>query len=290
MKTRGPIKASRDYCGVMLRNQRFIKTFLVVGALFGVLATSTSVHAETLISQSFTSTGDVTSGSIVSLEKDSSSQVNPSTTANSNYMLGVIIDSENSQLSISSDQSDQVQVATSGVEQVLVSNINGNIAVGDPITASPISGIGMKATGNVRIIGLSQDVFPNATASSQSITESGQKQTVKLGEIPVLINVAYYYKQPNKTLIPSAIQNVANALAGKQVSSLPILVSVGIFFVTLILVVSIIYSMIRSSIISIGRNPMAQAAVYRNVLHLSVLVFAIIMTGIVSIYLTLTKL
>src|SRR5580700_8807127 len=102
VKTRGPIKASRDYCGVIVRDPRFIKAFLVITALFGILVSSTTVHAETLISQSFTSSGSVTSGSIVSLEKDSSSQVEPSTTANSNYMLGVIIDSENSQLSISS--------------------------------------------------------------------------------------------------------------------------------------------------------------------------------------------
>ena len=57
------------------------------------------------------------------------------------------------------------------------------------------------------------------------------------------------------------------------------------------LVVSvIIYSIIRSSIISIGRNPMAQSAVYRNVIQLSTLVLAILGVSVIAIYLILTRL
>jgi hypothetical protein len=53
--------------------------------------------------------------------------------------------------------------------------------------------------------------------------------------------------------------------------------------------VSIIYAMIHSSIISVGRNPMSQAAVYRNVLQLSVLVVVILMVAVASIYMVLRK-
>jgi hypothetical protein len=101
--------------------------------------------------------------------------------------------------------------------------------------------------------------------------------------------VAYFYKQPDKTIIPQALQNVANALAGKKVNALPILISVGIFFIMLIIVVSIIYSLIHSSIISVGRNPMSQAAVYRNVIQLSGLVIVIIGVSVGAIYMVLTR-
>jgi hypothetical protein len=57
----------------------------------------------------------------------------------------------------------------------------------------------------------------------------------------------------------------------------------------LVVVVSIIYAMIRSSIISVGRNPMSQAAVYRDVLQMSALVVGIIGVATVSIYLVLTR-
>jgi hypothetical protein len=58
----------------------------------------------------------------------------------------------------------------------------------------------------------------------------------------------------------------------------------------LVVVMSIIYSMIRSSIISVGRNPMSQSAVYRNVIQLSSVVIVILGVALVSIYMVLKKL
>jgi hypothetical protein len=110
-----------------------------------------------------------------------------------------------------------------------------------------------------------------------------------VGQVPLLISVAYYYKQPDKTLIPIAIQNVANALAGRTVSTAPILISMGIFIITIILVSAIVYTMIRSSIISVGRNPLSQDAVYRNVMTMSGLVIGILGVAVVAIYLILKK-
>jgi hypothetical protein len=58
----------------------------------------------------------------------------------------------------------------------------------------------------------------------------------------------------------------------------------------LIVVSSIIYSMIRSSIISVGRNPMSQSAIYRDLIQLSALVIGILAVGLISVYLVLTRL
>jgi hypothetical protein len=250
-----------------------------------------TVAANTLISQDFTSNQPIPAGSIVSLQKNSSDSIDVATLASSSNILGVAIGSNSSQVSLTSTYKNQVQVATSGVEQVLISDMNGNIAVGDAIAASPVNGVGMKATSNTKVVGIAQDSFPNTTSTKQSYSDkSGQKHSINLGQVPALINVTYFYKQPDKTLIPSAVQNIANALAGKSVSSLPILISIGIFIVSLIVVVSIIYALIRSSIISVGRNPMSQAAVYRNVIQLSTLVIIILAVASFAIYLILTRL
>jgi hypothetical protein len=268
-----------------------IKRLVALLSAIVVLAIPVSVAAETIISQSYTASASMPSGSIVSLRKGSTTNVESSNLKNVNYILGVIVDSDSSELSLSGDGNNQVHVATSGVEQVLVSDINGAIAVGDPITVSPINGVGMKATDNVKILGVAQDNFPNSTATKQAYKDQkGQQQSTKLGEVPVLVNVSYYYKQPDKTVIPAALQNVANSLAGRKVNSLPIIISVGIFFIALIIVVSIIYSMIHSSIISVGRNPLSQAAVYRNVIQLSALVVLILGVAVGSIYMVLAKL
>jgi hypothetical protein len=202
----------------------------------------------------------------------------------------VVVNPGNSVLSVASTQSNNAEVATNGVLQVLVSDINGAISNGDQITASPIGGVGMKATQNVRVIGISQGGLDTTSGSKQDYTDKdGKKKSVFIGLIPVQVSVSYFFKEPEKTIVPSAIQNIANALAGKSVSTLPILISLAIFIITIIVVVSIIYAMVRSSIISVGRNPMSQSAIYRDIIQLSALVMAILAVGMISIYLVLTR-
>jgi len=263
---------------------------LLVLPLCGLFICGT-VHAVTTISQGFsTSDSTVRLGSIVSLVDNTSDQVVTASSKNVGAILGVVIDAGNTLLSLSSGKSNQTQVATGGVVDTLVANINGNISAGDEITASPIDGVGMKATDNTRVVGVAQQPLNSNDGTQQTYTDSTGKHTTIVGEIPVLVNVSYFYKQPDKTLIPSTVQNLANALAGKNVKPLPILISLGIFIVTLIVVVSIIYSMIHSSIISVGRNPMSQSAIYRDIIQLSVLVLGILAVAIVAIYMILTRL
>lgn len=260
-----------------------------VAMLFICLALPVGVSALTTISQGYSTSGSLSLGAIVSLQKDTADRVVPASSSNVDNLFGVVIESESSLLSVSNGQPNQVQVATTGTVPVLVSDINGTVARGDHITASPLAGVGMKANGNVRVIGVAQsDMGPGKKHTYKD--KDGKEYTVNLGEVPALINVAYFFKEPEKTIVPSAIQNVANSLAGKPVSTLPVLVSAGIFLVTLIVVVSIIYSMIHSSIISVGRNPMSQSAIYRDLIQLSALVLTILAVSLIAIYFVLTKL
>lgn len=247
--------------------------------------------ATTLISQGYAADSALAPGSIVSLKKDSISDVSSATISSAGSILGVVITNGNSQLSVSTDGKNQVQVVTSGIERVLVSDINGNIKAGDEITASPISGVGMKVSTTTKVVGVAQDSFPNSTSTDQTYKDKGgQTHKAKIGQVSVLVNVAYFYKQPDKTVLPAALQNLANTLAGRTVNTLPIIISVVIFIITLIVVVSIIYSLIHSSIISVGRNPMSQSAVYRNVIQLSLLVVVILAASVVAIFMVLRKL
>ena len=262
---------------------------LVLAGL-ALLVAPAAAGATTLVSQTFAADNSLPVGAIVSLQKGYSDRVTGATIKNDSDIFGVVINADSSQLSISSGKGNQVNVAQTGLEQVLVSDINGDISTGDSITASPLTGVGMKATENSKIIGVAQDSFPNSTAQKTTYKDDkGQNQSVKLGQIPVLVSVAYFYKQPDKTILPQALQNLANSIAGKKVNTLPIIISAVIFIVTLVVVVSIVYSLIHSSIISVGRNPMSQSAVYRNVIQLSVLVIVILGVAVGSIYMVLTK-
>lgn len=279
--------ATKTWVGTAIPKQLKVWLLTLIALCMSLSATS---FALTSISQGYLTSDALALGSIVSLDKNSSDHVSATNSDTVTNIFGVVIDGGNSLLSVSTGTATQVQVATSGVVQVLVSNINGDINQGDAITGSPIKGVGMKATDNIKVVGIAQDSLNTNDSSLQSYTDKqGKGHSVRIGLIPVLVNVAYYYKTANKTLIPSAVQNIANALAGKQVSPAPIIIASAIFLATVIVVTSIIYSMIRSSIISVGRNPMAQSAVYRDVIQLSILVLGILTVAFVAIYLVLTK-
>jgi len=271
-------------CYLFNRVRAVLTAAVLVGAMLPV-----AVSAATAISEGYATSDDLALGSLVSLEKNTTDRVVAASTTNVDSLLGVVINDDSSLLSVTNGQDNQVQVATSGTIQVLVSDINGEVKRGDHITASPLSGIGMRASANVRVIGVAQSDTKQASKQSYK-DKDGKQHDVMIGQIPVLVNVAYYFKEPEKTVVPGALQNVANALAGKEVSTLPILLSAAVFVIMLIVVCSIVYSMIRSSIISVGRNPMSQSAIYRDLIQLSGLVLAILGVGLVSIYLILTRL
>ena len=257
----------------------FLTISLVAPAAYAII---------TPISQSYAADKLLTIGSIASLVENTSDRVELSNNNNAENVLGVVISPDSSLLSVSNGANTKVQIATAGTLQVLVSDINGPIQRGDHITASPIDGVGMKATSNVRVVGVAQSDLSGGNKQSYKDKE-GKEQSVTLSEIPVLVSVAYYFKEPDKTIIPATVQNVANALAGRNVSTIPILVSLAIFIVTIIVVVIIIYSMVRNGIISVGRNPLSQSAVYRNVIQMSALVLTILGIAMAAIYLVLTK-
>lgn len=263
---------------------------MIVGMLFVTLGLISPVaHAVTSLSESYSTSDELAIGSLVSVQDDQTDIVSASDSSNVDNMLGVVIASGSSLLTLTNGKEDQVQIATNGTLPVIVSDINGAIERGDHVTASPIKGVGMRATANVRVVGIAQGKMSNVKEQKYKATD-GSEKTMKIGEVPVLVNVAYYFKEPDKTIVPAAIQNVANSLAGREVGTVPILISGAIFLIMLIIVSSLIYSMIRASIISVGRNPLSQSAIYRDLIQLSGLVLGILGVGLVTIYLVLTKL
>lgn len=259
----------------------------LTGLVVVFISISIPALAITPVSQSYLANKEIPLGSLVSLDGNSTDRVTPADTKTVKNLIGVTIN-DSTPLTLTTSDSNSSLVATSGIAPTLVSDLNGEIELGDQITASPIAGVGMKATTNTKIVGIAQSAM--TSKKSEDVTIDGKSQKIELGEISLLVSVGYHYQEPEKTLIPPALQNIANAMAGKKVEPLPIIISLIIFFVTMVIVVSLIYAIVRSSIISVGRNPLAQSAVYRNAIQMSVLVLAIVAVAIVAIYFILTKL
>lgn len=266
----------------------FWPTLIYLFGLFVVLVGVTiPALAVTPVSQSYLTDKTIPLGSLVALDGDSADKVIPADPDSVKNLIGVTIN-DSTPLVLTSGNSNSALVATSGIAPTLVSNLNGEIELGDQITASPIAGVGMKATTNTKVIGVAQSQV--SSKKTETVNVNGKDEEIEIGEIRLLVSVGYHYQEPEKTLIPLALQNIANAMAGKKVDPLPIIISLIIFIVTMIIVISLVYSIVRSSIISVGRNPLAQSAVYRNAIQMSVLVLAIIAVATIAIYLVLTKL
>jgi hypothetical protein len=263
-------------------------TSFAVLLTLAILSPVPALALSTYIAESYTSEEALPMSAIVSLKENSSDSVVTTNTGNVDTMIGVVIDRSDASISVSNGKDKQVQVAKNGTLQVLVSDINGTVEQGDYVTGSPINGVGMRATGSTKVIGIAQNSLTNGVAQKIKGND-GVEQNVKVGTVTILVSVSGYIEKSENSFIPRPVQEIANTLAGRTVSALPILLSLGVFLVTLIVVTIIIYSMVRNGIISVGRNPLSSSAIYRNVIQLSVLVLGILVGAGVIIYFILTR-
>src|SRR3990167_10357898 len=96
-----------------MKNHGLVKRLFMAGLVLLVFFVVSSVAgAATLLSQAYVANEQLPTGSIVSLQKGSTTDVEAATINNSRYLLGVIIQGESSQISISSKKDNQVFVAT----------------------------------------------------------------------------------------------------------------------------------------------------------------------------------
>lgn len=268
---------------------------LAVGATgLLVLSGSALVARAATLAQTYRTKEAIALGSLVSLDRSSQGMVTSADSERASDLLGVVITADQSLLSLSSgaDQS-QVAVATGGQAMAIVSNLNGAIKRGDAVTASPVRGVGMKATTSTKVVGVAQADYDGSQPGSKEVTvttKSGQAQKVKIGRVELLVEVAYYTAPDDqqKTIIPPYLQQLANTVAGKEVSVLRIILSFALLGLVFSCVAIFIYGAVKSSIISIGRNPLSQKAVRYSLAQVILAAIIILLLTLGAIYLILS--
>lgn len=237
-------------------------------------------------SEGFLSAEPLSAGSLVSADPNPGIIV-PANVSNADRLVGIVLDPQNAIFTVRT-KAGETQVATEGIVPAIVSTINGDIKVGDKITASPVGGVGMKVTTTAKIVGVAQaslDAKTGGVVKAKLKDTAGKEQETYVGQVPVLISINYFTKgEGEKPLVPSFLQKFANAVASKEVSQLPILIGLIIFLVTLLSSFVILYGTIRSSIVSIGRNPLSRKAIISGMIQVVFLVFALNVIGMASIY------
>ncbi len=252
-----------------------------------VLALSPSVTAAA-ISQGYRSDTTLSAGSLVALKDGEKGKAILADTSNSAGLIGVVVGTTEANLAVSSP-GDLFQVSTSGQAEAFVSDLNGEVKAGDIIAPSPISGVGMKANESGKVVGTAQSDAKYGSKTVEVKSSDGSTKTAKLGTVAANLQVTYYVAPVQKTYVPQFLQLFANQLAGKQVSLVRIILSAVILIGSLIAVGVLLFSAVRSTMVSIGRNPLAQSSIYRGlwqVIAISILVLGLAMS---AAFLVLTR-
>jgi hypothetical protein len=247
-----------------------------------------AASAGSSIASGFRASGSgIVGGALVSLQSDTANTVELTTFKNNDRILGVASKASASLIEFSNGG--PVQVVTNGSTATLVSDINGPIKSGDRITASPIVGVGMKATESTMVVGSAQGELETAGAETRTLkTLDGRSRTVRIGTVSLLVTPGFYdAANTNNSFLPAALQDFASSVAGHQVSPIRIMIA-GVLVLLLFVVVGILlYSSVHSSIISIGRNPLSEAAIHKSLLQVAVTIAGILAFTVIVVYLIL---
>lgn len=265
-----------------------VRLGLGVALVMLILGTSSlSVQGSSSIAQGFAADDpNIVAGALVSLKSGSADTVELATAKNIDRLLGVA--GKDSLIELSGG-TDMVQIVTSGGASTLVSDINGAVKTGDKITASPIAGVGMKALASTLVIGTAQANLDSVSPESRTISDkSGNQQIVHIGLVSLQVDKAFYQApQDSNSFLPPVLENFAASIAGHPVSPIRVMVSAFLVLMLFVVVGVLLYAAVRSSIISIGRNPLSEVAVRKSLLQVGLIILGILVFTVVVVYLVL---
>ncbi len=259
-------------------------SFLIVLSFLAPLGAQT-------VTQGYGSDEPLQRGMIIRLKKDDTTKVAPLTLDMIEEMNGVVVDSQDAPVTLS-QEGQRFFVAKTGKFDVLVNTQNGPIQSGDYITISAVTGIGMKAgTKEPFIIGralASFDGSANAIGSSTVKDSTGAERKVSIGRVSTDISVARNpLLKATEPTVPEFLRRASEAVAGKPVAAVRVYLGLVIFAISTIVAGSLLYSGVRSALISIGRNPLSKKSILRGMFQVILTGLTIFILGIFGVYLLL---
>jgi hypothetical protein len=283
----------------------FLKRIACLLALVGLMAVpaaqaiaagaaSANTDASQSVTQAYGTDGTLQRGMIVRLDDKDPAKVAALESDQADNMHGVVVEANDAALTLSSNAAArQVYVATYGRYEVLVSDQNGAIKVGDYVSVSALNGVGMKADGKPPVVlGKATQPFNGSSQVVGTATlkdKTGKSVQVSLGRIVVDMSISHnpLKVQAQSSGITGYLQSVSSGVAGKMVAPARLYLSIFILFVTAVISGSILYGGIRSGIVSIGRNPLAKRSITRSLLQVIATSIIIFILGLFGVYLLL---
>ncbi len=263
-----------------------IESAIAVFLLFNCVASAQSV------TQGYKSDTLLQNGMIVGLDPKDVTKVEPINSGQYNLLHGVVVNPSSSIILVGNN-STNVYVSTSGRVSVMVNDQNGNINPGDYVALSSVSGIGDKAiVTDPLVLGKSVSAF-NATDSAQQIgtvtvkDSTGKTSSLHIGYVTIDIAIGKNPLIVTDNSLPSILSRASNLVAGKIVSPVRVYVSILVLAITAFVSGSLIYGGVRSSMISIGRNPLSKKVITRSLTQVVIVSLLVFLSGVFGVYLLL---
>lgn len=258
--------------------------------LLVILAVSAPLGAQT-VTQGYSSDSVLQRGTVVALDAEDTQKVVPVNKDNQDRIHGVVVAPNDSTFTLSENQ-EKTFVATVGRFDALVSTEAGPIQPGDFLTVSSITGIVMKAgERDAYSVGKALEGFNGEenSVSSEELTNSlGETSNVSIGRVAVDVSVGFNpLLKPEDSSLPEFLSAATEAIAGKQVSPVRVYISLFIIVAAGAISGSLLYSGIKSSVISIGRNPLSKKSITKSLLQIILTSIIIFLIGLFGVYLLL---
>lgn len=272
---------------IFLYRISFFKTLSLFFVLFALIGFTFSVHAQDA-KQAFGETAEVSvygeqveSGKIVALNGN---DFMLSSEPHQNVLIGVVQDdtifqAEPDELPEGarfSGEGNSKQVILSGVANVQVSGANGAIEIGDWLTSSEQSGIGMRAVDTGYVIG---------TAMEKAELDSKDD----LATIRVSLNV--HLLEPQRSVSSNffdLFRLAALSVYEQPRQALRYLISLFLIFTAMVFVFTNVGKTARLGVIALGRNPLASKKIYRGMFLNFIFSIAYLLGASVAVYLILS--
>jgi len=232
-------------------------------------------------------------GMIVQLQPTNSDSVEPATQNTVYRTFGVVVNLNSASIAVQdqSGQSNQVFVASSGHYDILVSDQNGAIQVGDYITLSPVDGIGERDDSTEPIVVGQALASFNGTGpliGTDTVKTSSGNETIHLGLIEATIAIAHNPEESAaNSSVPKVLEDFSQSITGKEVSAWRIWLGVTFLGAIAFIVGSMLYGAVRSAIISIGRNPLSKKIITRGFVEVVLSALIILISAVFGVYLLL---
>ena len=266
-----------------VRTPKFFRAVFLIVLGIGMGAMSVPSSAQALVGSTGIARTDVVSGGtpvsgdIVVFSPNAQTYRLAQKVADPN-LYGVVVTTP---LLVLDSKSGGVPIVTTGEAYVRVTAQGGPIQVGDYVTSSSIPGVGELASStDAYIVGTALQSFLAASATSALRSGAGSVQT---GSILVLLSIGPRPLLPNSSFVS---KTVSGTPAPRQAVPSVVQQMVRYLLATLIAVGSIYAafrnfgSNITSSIVSVGRNPLAKTSIQFMVLLNAALIVLVSVAGI----------